>query len=100
MIRAKDITFSYGSELVFDKTSFIITEGQKVGMVGPNGAGKSTLFSIITNKLELDAGSIETTGTVGYVPQEVKQDPSLEESLSVRDHIDPEKQKSDFELKK
>jgi len=55
MIRAKDITFSYGSELVFDKTSFIITEGQKVGMVGPNGAGKSTLFSIITNKLELDA---------------------------------------------
>ena len=100
MIRAKDITFSYGSELVFDKTSFIITEGQKVGMVGPNGAGKSTLFSIITNKLELDAGSIETTGTVGYVPQEVKQDPSLEESLSVRDYIDPEKQKSDFELKK
>ncbi|MBI4137439.1 ABC-F family ATP-binding cassette domain-containing protein [Candidatus Roizmanbacteria bacterium] len=100
MIFAKELCFSYGSGLVFDRVNFAVGNNQKVGLVGPNGAGKSTLFKLIQGTEEPDSGIISVQGTIGYVPQEVKHDVFLEQSSAIRDYIDPHRIKKDFELKK
>jgi ATP-binding cassette, subfamily F, member 3 len=100
MIKASDISFSYGGEPVFDGAGFIVGKRQKVGLVGPNGSGKSTLFKLITGTENLSGGNIETHGVTGFVPQEVKRDPELENADSIRIFLDPHSEKPDFELKK
>ncbi|MFB6187036.1 MAG: ATP-binding cassette domain-containing protein, partial [Halobacteriaceae archaeon] len=47
-----------------------IHAGEIVGIVGENGSGKSTLMKILVGALEPDAGSVETSGQVGWCPQE------------------------------
>lgn len=59
-IAAKDLSKSYGVDIIFKDVSFTIEEKEKVGIVGPNGTGKSTLFSILTGKLPADSGEYFT----------------------------------------
>jgi ATP-binding cassette subfamily F protein 3 len=98
MIQAKNISYSYGTKIIFDEVNFTIPTGYKVGLVGPNGAGKSTLFNLLINKDQPDKGIIESSGNVGYVPQEVKNDPILEISKSIKEYLDPTFLKTDYEL--
>lgn len=99
MIQARNISYSYGTKVIFDSVNFTIPTGYKVGLVGPNGAGKSTLFGLIINKDKPDSGTLEISGNIGYVPQEVKNDPILESANSVKEYIDPSLLKTDHELK-
>lgn len=99
MIHVSNLSFSYGLEPVFDQVNFSVGIGQKVGLVGVNGAGKSTLLKLLTQEEEYADGKIGIDGTIGYVPQEVTRDSALENALTIRDYIDPNKTKGDFELK-
>lgn len=98
MIRVRNISFTYTGVPVFDKASFTVGQNQKVGLVGPNGAGKSTLFKLLLNEEESREGKIEVSGKIGFVPQEVKHDPLLQESKTIREYIDKENIKDDYEL--
>ncbi len=98
MITVKDMSFGYATHKVLEDSSFVIPAGSKVALVGPNGAGKTTLLKIISGLEEADGGQIQTLGTIGSVPQEVKHDPTLESAPSIRNYIDPESQKRDDEL--
>ncbi len=100
MILAKKLSYSYGPKVVFDDVSFTVPTGYKVGLVGPNGAGKSTLFGLITKKDHPDSGSLEISGSIGYVPQEVKNDPVLESSPTVKEYLNPALDKPEYELSK
>lgn len=100
MIKAVNITYSYTDSPLFVDGNFTVGTGNKVGLVGPNGAGKSTLFSLILGKYELDKGKIIIDGTIGFVPQEVKYDPIMENASSIREYIDPENTKADYQLNK
>lgn len=44
--------------------SFLISNGERVGIIGPNGAGKSTLLKIIAGLLEPSEGEIKIRGNV------------------------------------
>ncbi|KJS22335.1 MAG: hypothetical protein VR72_06585 [Clostridiaceae bacterium BRH_c20a] len=71
VLQGKNLTKSYGVETVFEDVSFIITEGEKIGLVGPNGAGKTTLFRCLTGEEHLGGGEV-TIGnkyTMGYLEQ-------------------------------
>ena len=46
----QNLTKRFGAQVLFDKISFSIAEGQKVGLVARNGTGKSTLMSVLMNK--------------------------------------------------
>ena len=46
----QNLTKTFGAQLLFNKISFSIAEGQKVGLIAQNGKGKSTLLSIIAGK--------------------------------------------------
>lgn len=100
MIKATNILFSYGEKPILEAASFVVGNNQKVGLVGPNGAGKSTLFNIIAGKEAPEDGNIDIQGMVELVPQEVKRDPILEYSQSIRSYIDCTGGKEDFELRK
>ena len=48
--------------MILNKLSFIVTQGQKVGIVGRTGAGKSTISLAIMRIVELAGGKIEIDG--------------------------------------
>src|SRR3989344_5813084 len=99
MITVTDLSFDYSGTPVFDEASFVVGNGEKVGLVGPNGAGKSTLFKILTGTQDFSLGTVRVIGTFGYVPQEVKFDPLLDSASTVREYVDPESKTFDYELK-
>ena len=48
--------------MILNKLSFIVTQGQKVGIVGRTGAGKSTISLALMRIVELAGGKIEIDG--------------------------------------
>ena len=44
LVRAENVSKSYGSSLAVDNVSFDIEKGRIMGLIGPNGAGKTTLL--------------------------------------------------------
>lgn len=98
MIKATNITYAYTDSPLFEKGTFTVGDGMKVGLVGPNGAGKSTMFNLILGKDQVEEGSLEVTGTVSLVPQEVKHDPAMEAAWNIREYINPYAMKEDHEL--
>jgi ATP-binding cassette subfamily F protein 3 len=70
----------YGDRVLLDNANFIVTRGERVGIVGPNGAGKTTLIEMILGEESPDAGYIRRGHgvTVAYHKQEVDDfDPDL-----------------------
>jgi len=52
LVSLKNISKSYGTDLVLKDITWQIEEGRKIGLLGSNGAGKTTLFQIITGELD------------------------------------------------
>ena len=100
MVRATNISFSYGDGPVFDQVSFLVPKNSKVALVGPNGAGKSTLFKLLLGDEQVAEGKLEKQGTIEFVPQEVKRDERLENASSVREYVDPNYRVDDYEMNK
>ena len=100
MLQVSDLTFGFADKPLYEGVSFIVSKGQKVGLVGPNGSGKSTLLSIIRGVEESYTGNVKVLGRVTLVPQEIKNDPEMDDSLSVRKYVDPTDSFQNFEIKK
>lgn len=98
MISVKDLQYSYGKEPIYNGASFYVGKNEKVGLVGANGSGKSTIFKLITGEEMPDDGSVKVDGKVLLVPQEVKHDPEMEKAKTIRDYLDPNNIKEDYEL--
>lgn len=96
----RDLEFGYGDSVLWTGVNFAVYPGQKVGLVGLNGAGKSTLLSVLRGEIHPDAGSVSWSGTIGYVPQEVKRDPALESAPTVDAYINPDQTVPEHELLK
>ena len=62
----------YGERVLFDRLDWLVTPGDRIGIVGGNGTGKSTLLKILHGSEHLDKGMIERQKNmrVGYLPQE------------------------------
>lgn len=105
VLSCKDIHKSYGIDVILDKITFSINEGEKVGFIGANGAGKSTLFKILTSQLDSDSGDlfIDKSKKVGYLSQDLALDFNstiYEETLLVfGDLLSLEKSLKDLESK-
>ncbi len=58
ILACNEISLSFGTDIILNKISCNLKQGEKAGLVGVNGAGKSTLFKIINGILQQDSGQI------------------------------------------
>ncbi|WP_151523312.1 ribosomal protection-like ABC-F family protein [Serinicoccus kebangsaanensis] len=70
MITAAGVEIRVGSRLLMEDVTFRVAPGDRVGLVGRNGAGKTTLTRMLSGEGQPAAGSIASTGTIGYLPQD------------------------------
>ena len=71
VLSAKDLSKSYGTDIITEDVSFGVEKGDRIGIVGPNGCGKTTLLNMLAGELEPSSGSIYIRSelTVGYLHQ-------------------------------
>lgn len=73
MVNIHNLSVSFQGEFLFEKITFQLKAGDRVGLVGKNGAGKSTLLKIIAGEQEYDNGQIATDKeiTIGFLKQDI-----------------------------
>jgi len=80
IVEINNLTVRYPDVKALDDVSFVVNEGDFLGIIGPNGAGKSTLFNSMLNLNTKYDGTIKFFGKdirkskqylkeIGYVPQ-------------------------------
>ncbi|EKA61027.1 ABC transporter [Janibacter hoylei PVAS-1] len=70
MITASGIELRAGSRILLEGASFRVAAGDRVGLVGRNGAGKTTLTKVLAGQGQPAAGSVTSSGGIGYLPQD------------------------------
>ena len=75
-LTARGVKVSFGATEVLHGVDLTVAAGERVGLVGPNGAGKSTLLRVLAGELAVESGTVKTTGTVGFLPQEPDRRPA------------------------
>jgi len=86
-VTVKDVTKSYGDNLVFKGANMTISRGEKVTFVGRNGEGKSTMIKAILNEIEVEGTcQLGHNVKVGYFAQ--NQAALLDPDLTVFQTVD------------
>jgi ABC transport system ATP-binding/permease protein len=58
IISAQGLAKRFGVFPLFRNLSFIVSEGERIGIIGPNGSGKSTLLDILSGRVQPDSGEL------------------------------------------
>ncbi len=58
LVEARDLSFSWGSRVIYDRLNLVIRRGQITGIMGPSGTGKTTLLKLIGGQLTPDSGQL------------------------------------------
>lgn len=79
IVELKDVTFGYDEQMVLEKVSLEVYQGDYLGIIGPNGSAKSTLLKLILGIEKPLKGTIRLFGEeihkfkqwnkIGYVSQ-------------------------------
>ncbi|WP_078552732.1 ABC-F family ATP-binding cassette domain-containing protein [Bacillus alkalicellulosilyticus] len=86
VIELQEISKKYNEKKMFEDVCYLITPGERLGIVGPNGSGKTTLLNILAGRIQPDSGTVEIGETVkiGYYTQD---DEEINGELRVIDYI-------------
>ncbi len=73
MLNIHNLSVSFGGEYLFEKISFRLNAGDRVGLIGKNGAGKSTLLKLLSKDMSIDSGTIATEKNIkiGFLRQDI-----------------------------
>src|SRR5687767_8364486 len=73
MLNFSDVSIRRGSRVLFEKATFNLYRGEKVGITGENGSGKSTLLALVRGEVTPETGSFDMPGNlaVAHVEQEL-----------------------------
>ena len=97
MLKAENLSKSYGNKQVVKNVSLNVQEGEVVGLLGPNGAGKTTSFYMIVGLIKANNGNVLLNDNnitnipmykraklgIGYLSQEA----SIFRKMSVKNNI-------------
>jgi ATP-binding cassette subfamily F protein 3 len=72
MIQLTGASKRFGPKLLFENVDWLVTTGERTGLVGGNGTGKSTLLKILAGLDTLDGGTLASTKGISasYLPQD------------------------------
>ena len=76
-VEISNLTVKYPDVKALDDVSFVVKEGDFLGIIGPNGAGKSTLFD---SMLGLNT---TYTGTIKFFEQDIKNQKNIINKLDM-----------------
>ena len=89
VITAHDVGITIGARDLLSGASFRVDAGDRIGLVGRNGAGKTTLTKVLAGEGEPTRGTVQRTGSIGYLPQDPRSGDldqrARERVLSARD---------------
>ena len=80
ILSASDVSLSFGTDVVLERISLGVNEGDKIGIVGVNGAGKSLFMKILSGNMDASQGEVflAKDKTVGYLEQNTGLDSDRE----------------------
>ncbi|MCF7866645.1 ABC transporter ATP-binding protein [Candidatus Woesearchaeota archaeon] len=82
LIKIKNVSISYGSDVILSNLNLEFVAGKIYGLIGENGAGKSTFINVLSGALTSYSGNlILNSKSIGVVNQEV----SLPDNFSAKD---------------
>lgn len=85
ILTALELEVRFGEQIILDKASLTVHEGDRIGLVGRNGAGKSTFLKILAGLFASDAGEVAKRKdlVVGFLSQEF----TLNDNKTVAENI-------------
>jgi len=88
LIELKDVTCAIGERTLFERLSFVVTAGMRVGLVGPNGSGKTTLLRMLRGEVAPVRGEIRRADWLRVVYFD--QSRQLDMNMTLRKALAPE----------
>lgn len=62
LLEIENLSKSFGGVMAVHHVSFVLKQGEILGLIGPNGAGKSTIFNLICGVDRPDGGRVRFEG--------------------------------------
>ncbi|HFI0066303.1 TPA: ABC-F family ATP-binding cassette domain-containing protein [Streptococcus suis] len=81
------LTKSVGDKTVFSGLSFIIHQGNRIGIIGVNGTGKTTLLDVLSGRIGFDGDVSPFRTKNAYKIAYLTQEPDFDESKTVLDTV-------------
>ncbi|HFI0255603.1 TPA: ABC-F family ATP-binding cassette domain-containing protein [Streptococcus suis] len=81
------LTKSVGDKTVFADLSFIIHQGDRIGIIGVNGTGKTTLLDVLSGRIGFDGDVSPFRTKNAYKIAYLTQEPNFDESKTVLDTV-------------
>ncbi|MBC1227081.1 ribosomal protection-like ABC-F family protein [Listeria booriae] len=85
IVALNNVTKRFTGDLILEKISLQVEEGERIGLIGRNGEGKSTILKIIARLETVDDGivSVKRSAAVGLLNQK----PNVSGNAIVRDYL-------------
>ena len=91
VVRADNISKTFGNKMIFKNSSFYIKRNEKIGLYGINGCGKTTLIKEMLGELDIEGNLyINNNSNIGYISQDVI---GLDEESEILELFDTNNQK-------
>ncbi|HEL2048596.1 TPA: ABC-F family ATP-binding cassette domain-containing protein [Streptococcus suis] len=81
------LTKSVGDKTVFADLSFIVHQGDRIGIIGVNGTGKTTLLDVLSGRIGFDGDVSPFRTKNAYKIAYLTQEPDFDESKTVLDTV-------------
>ncbi|HFI0265302.1 TPA: ABC-F family ATP-binding cassette domain-containing protein [Streptococcus suis] len=81
------LTKSVGDKTVFADLSFIIHQGDRIGIIGVNGTGKTTLLDVLSGRIGFDGDVSPFQSKNAYKISYLTQEPDFDDSKTVLDTV-------------
>ena len=84
-LKVENLSMTYDKKVLYDKASFSVNRGEKIGIVGSNGTGKTTLINILNGDIIPDTGTItyDKKIKVGFLDQYLR----IDKNLTIKDYL-------------
>jgi ATPase subunit of ABC transporter with duplicated ATPase domains len=73
VLHVQHLTKSFGTDTVLADITFVLNDGEHVGLIGSNGTGKSTLLRCLVGLEQPHSGSVVLSppgARIGYLPND------------------------------